>query len=98
MSLLMQSCYVKATDGIKLAIDVMLPKDKPSNAPLPCVLFQARYAKAHCQDRLAMCMQGYAILCGCPSAHSNRVYSKTWLMIKAPAGIQEEYSCAFLSD
>ena len=62
MSLLMQSCYVKATDGIKLAIDVMLPKDKPSNAPLPCVLFQARYAKAHCQDRLAMCMQGYAIL------------------------------------
>ncbi|KAL0052970.1 hypothetical protein WJX82_010541 [Trebouxia sp. C0006] len=39
------SCYVKATDGVKLAVDVMLPKDKPSNAPLPCVLFQARYTR-----------------------------------------------------
>ena len=62
----MQSCYVKATDGVKLAVDVMLPKDKPSNAPLPCVLFQARYAKAQCQDMLAMCMHGCATLCGCP--------------------------------
>ena len=59
----MQSCYVKATDGVKLAVDVMLPKDKPSNAPLPCVLFQARYAKAQRQDMLALCMRGCAILC-----------------------------------
>ena len=66
MSFLMQSCYVKATDGVKLAVDVMLPKDKPSNAPLPCVLFQARYARAQRQDLLAMCMQGCATFCDCP--------------------------------
>ena len=35
---------MKAADGIKLAVDVLLPKDRSSNAPLPCVLFQARCA------------------------------------------------------
>ena len=40
--LCMQSCYVKARDGTKLAVDVLLPQDNPGNAPLPCVLFQAR--------------------------------------------------------
>lgn len=42
----MQSCYVKALDGTKLAIDVLLPRSNPGNAPLPCVFFQARYESA----------------------------------------------------
>ena len=42
----MQSCHVKAGDGTKLAVDVLLPKDNPGNAPVPCVLFQARYGSA----------------------------------------------------
>lgn len=41
----MQSCHVKAGDGTKLAVDVLLPKDNPGNLPLPCVLFQARYGQ-----------------------------------------------------
>ena len=40
---LTQSCYVRARDGVKLAVDVMLPRDNAGNAPVPCVLFQARY-------------------------------------------------------
>ena len=38
----MQSCHVKARDGTKLAVDILLPQNNPGNAPLPCVLFQAR--------------------------------------------------------
>lgn len=38
----MQSCHVKARDGTKLAVDILLPQSNPGNAPLPCVLFQAR--------------------------------------------------------
>ena len=38
----LQSCFVKAHDGTKLAVDVMLPNNNPGSAQLPCVLFQAR--------------------------------------------------------
>lgn len=38
----MQSCFVKARDGTKLAVDIMLPSNNPGSAQSPCALFQAR--------------------------------------------------------
>lgn len=76
----MQSCYVKATDGVKLAIDVMLPKEKPSNAPLPCVLFQARCVEAQRQDMLAVCAckaLPLSVVALETSAHFTQVYLHT---------------------
>lgn len=98
--LLLQSCFVKAKDGTKLAVDVMLPKDKPTNSPLPCVMFQARYAQDQLQ-RHACCIQARSCQCtpfvmtGSLLAMQPGVHR---LHMNNPAGIQGGCNCAFLSD
>ena len=38
-----QSLYITMRDGVKIALDVMLPKDLPSGLKLPAVLIMTRY-------------------------------------------------------
>ena len=38
-----QSLYVTMRDGVRIAIDIILPKDLPADAKLPAVLVMARY-------------------------------------------------------
>ncbi len=42
----MQSLYVTMRDGVKIAIDVVLPKDMPANAKLPTVMQLTRYHRS----------------------------------------------------
>jgi len=41
-----QSLYVTMRDGVKIAIDVVLPKNLPSNAKIPALMIQTRYWRA----------------------------------------------------
>lgn len=38
-----QSCYIPMRDGVKIAVDVMLPKGLPAGARVPSILIIARY-------------------------------------------------------
>ncbi|HEX8144450.1 MAG TPA: CocE/NonD family hydrolase [Pyrinomonadaceae bacterium] len=38
-----QSLYVQMRDGVKLAVDVVLPKDLPANTRIPAIIEQTRY-------------------------------------------------------
>lgn len=40
------SQYVEARDGVKIAVDVLLPKNLPAGTKLPCILIQTRYWRA----------------------------------------------------
>ncbi|MBV9960026.1 MAG: acetylxylan esterase, partial [Acidobacteria bacterium] len=42
----MQSLYVTMRDGVKIAIDVVLPKELPANAKLPTVIRFTRYHRS----------------------------------------------------
>lgn len=44
--LITRSFYVTMRDGVKIAIDVVLPKNLPPNTKLPALLFQTRYWRA----------------------------------------------------
>jgi len=41
-----RSLYVTMRDGVKIAIDVVLPKNLPSNAKIPALMIQTRYWRA----------------------------------------------------
>jgi putative CocE/NonD family hydrolase len=43
---LMQSLYIQMRDGVKLALDVVLPKDLPAGARIPAIIEQTRYWRA----------------------------------------------------
>jgi uncharacterized protein len=51
------SQYVKMPDGVRLAIDIYLPKGMPANAQLPTIIQQTRYyrAAASGSDPMASC-------------------------------------------
>ncbi len=42
-----QSLYLTMRDGVKLAVDLLLPKGLPSDAKVPTVVFQTRYWRAN---------------------------------------------------
>lgn len=41
-----QSLYVTMRDGVKIAIDVVLPRNMPTNAKIPALMIQTRYWRA----------------------------------------------------
>lgn len=41
-----RSSYVTMRDGVRLAVDVWLPRSRPSGGPVPTVLYQTRYWRA----------------------------------------------------
>jgi len=41
-----QSFYVTMRDGVKIAIDVVLPRNLPPDAKIPTLIYQTRYWRA----------------------------------------------------
>lgn len=41
-----QALYIQMRDGVKLAVDVILPKELPANARVPAIIEQTRYWRA----------------------------------------------------